>query len=190
VARVFERVGLRTEYMKRYPHQFSGGQRQRIAIARTLVLNPKLIIADEPVSALDVSIQAQVLNLLVELQKEFNLTYLFIAHDLRVVQYVSNRVAVMYLGRIVEHADVADLYDHPRHPYTEALLSAAPMPDPTIQKTRTVLQGDVPSPIHPPAGCHFHLRCRYKKKECRKEAPEYREIRPDHHVACHYPIGQ
>lgn len=189
VTNVLERVGLRPEYMKRYPHQFSGGQRQRIAIARTLVLNPKLIIADEPVSALDVSIQAQVLNLLLELQKEFNLTYLFIAHDLRVVQYVSNRVAVMYLGRIVELADVADLYDHPRHPYTEALLSAAPIPNPTIKKARTILQGDVPSPIHPPAGCHFHLRCRYKKRECWEKIPELHETRPNHYVACHYPIS-
>ena len=190
VAQVLKRVGLRPEHMRRYPHQFSGGQRQRIAIARTLVLNPKLIIADEPVSALDVSIQAQVLNLLLELQKEFNLTYLFIAHDLRVVEYVSRRVAVMYLGRIIELADVADLYDHPRHPYTEALLSAAPMPDPKLKKERKIIQGDVPSAIHPPKGCHFHLRCRYKKPECSEEVPEFHEIRPKHYVACHYPINQ
>ena len=189
VGQVLDRVGLRPEYMRRYPHQFSGGQRQRIAIARTLVLNPKLIIADEPVSALDVSIQAQVLNLLLDLQKEFSLTYLFIAHDLRVVESVSNRVAVMYLGRIVELADVADIYDNPRHPYTEALLSAAPMPDPTLKKDRVILPGDVPSPIHPPEGCHFHLRCPYRKPECGENAPDFREIGPDHYVACHHPVN-
>jgi oligopeptide transport system ATP-binding protein len=188
VARVLERVGLRTEHMSRYPHQFSGGQRQRIAIARTLVLNPRLIIADEPVSALDVSIQAQVLNLLVELRKEFALTYLFIAHDLRVVEYISNRVAVMYLGKIVEMAPVEAIYGRPRHPYTEALLSAVPMPDPKAQKKRITLPGDVPSPIHPPAGCVFHPRCRYRQADCETTAPALEEIEPGHSLACHYPI--
>ena len=162
MAAVLERVGLRPEQMRRYPHQFSGGQRQRIAIARTLVLRPKLIIADEPVSALDVSIQAQVLNLMMELQKEFTLTYLFVAHDLRVVEYVSNRVAVMYLGRIMELAPVEEIYQRPRHPYTLALLSAVPMPDPRAKKERIILQGDVPSPIHPPPGCPFQTRCLYR----------------------------
>ena len=189
VADVLERVGLRPEHMRRYPHQFSGGQRQRIAIARTLVLNPKLIIADEPVSALDVSIQAQVLNLLMELQKEFQLTYLFIAHDLRVVEYVSNRVVVMYLGRIMELADVEEIYSRPRHPYTEALLSAVPMPDPKVKTHRITLKGDVPSPIHPPPGCPFHLRCHYRQADCSIEIPALREISPNHFLACHYPIN-
>jgi oligopeptide transport system ATP-binding protein len=189
VADVLERVGLRPEHMRRYPHQFSGGQRQRIAIARTLVLNPKLIIADEPVSALDVSIQAQVLNLLMELQKEFQLTYLFIAHDLRVVEYVSNRVVVMYLGKIMESANVEEIYSRPRHPYTEALLSAAPMPDPKVKTHRITLKGDVPSPIHPPPGCPFHLRCHYRQADCSAEIPAFREISPNHLIACHYPIN-
>ena len=189
VADVLERVGLRPEHMRRYPHQFSGGQRQRIAIARTLVLNPKLIIADEPVSALDVSIQAQVLNLLMELQKEFQLTYLFIAHDLRVVEYTSNRVVVMYLGRIMELADVEEIYSRPRHPYTEALLSAVPMPDPKVKTNRITLKGDVPSPIHPPSGCPFHLRCHYRQTDCSLEIPALREISPNHFLACHYPIN-
>jgi len=188
VARVLERVGLRTEHMSRYPHQFSGGQRQRIAIARTLVLTPRLIIADEPVSALDVSIQAQVLNLLAELRQEFDLTYLFIAHDLRVVEYISNRVAVMYLGKIVEMAPVEAIYGRPRHPYTEALLSAVPMPDPKAQKKRITLPGDVPSPINPPAGCVFHPRCHYRQADCEKTAPALEEIEPGHSLACHYPI--
>ena len=189
VAGVLERVGLRPEQMRRYPHQFSGGQRQRIAIARTLVLHPKLIIADEPVSALDVSIQAQVLNLLVELQKEFHLTYLFIAHDLRVVEYVSNRVAVMYLGKIMELAPVEELYRQPCHPYTVALFSAVPMPDPKARKERIVLQGDVPSPINRPPGCPFHSRCQFRRGDCATVVPEYREIRPGHFIACHYPVG-
>ena len=189
IADVLKRVGLRPEHMRRYPHQFSGGQRQRIAIARTLVLNPKLIIADEPVSALDVSIQAQVLNLLVELQKEFQLTYLFIAHDLRVVEYVSNRVAVMYLGRIMELANVEEIYSRPRHPYTVALLSAAPMPNPKEKKDRIVLQGDVPSPINPPPGCPFHLRCQHQRNDCSTSIPKYREISPNHYIACHYPLN-
>ena len=189
VARVLERVGLRAEHMSRYPHQFSGGQRQRIAIARTLVLNPRLIIADEPVSALDVSIQAQVLNLLLELRKEFDLTYLFIAHDLRVVEYMSDRVAVMYLGRIMEMAAVDEIYRRPRHPYTEALLSAVPMPDPKARKRRITLTGDVPSPIDPPAGCVFHPRCPYRRAQCESVAPEFREIEPAHYLGCHYPIN-
>jgi oligopeptide transport system ATP-binding protein len=189
VARVLERVGLRTEHMSRYPHQFSGGQRQRIAIARTLVLNPRLIIADEPVSALDVSIQAQVLNLLVELRKEFNLTYLFIAHDLRVVEYISNRVAVMYLGRIMEMAPVEAIYGRPRHPYTEALLSAVPMPDPKAKKKRITLAGDVPSPIHPPKGCVFHPRCRYRRSDCETVLPVLEETADGHFISCHYPLN-
>ena len=189
VASVLARVGLLPEHMRRYPHQFSGGQRQRIAIARTLVLKPKLIIADEPVSALDVSIQAQVLNLLMELQKENSLTYVFIAHDLRVVQYVSNRVAVMYLGRIMELARVEEIYNHPRHPYTVALLSAATLPDPKAKKRRLVLHGDVPSPINPPPGCPFRLRCPSQGDGCSVAVPEMREISPDHFIACHYPAG-
>ncbi len=188
VARVLERVGLRTEHMSRYPHQFSGGQRQRIAIARTLVLNPRLIIADEPVSALDVSIQAQVLNLLVELRKEFNLTYLFIAHDLRVVEYISNRVAVMYLGKIMEMAPVEAIYGRPRHPYTEALLSAVPMPDPKAQKKRITLAGEVPSPIHPPKGCVFHPRCPYRRADCETVLPVLEETAKGHFISCHYPL--
>jgi oligopeptide/dipeptide ABC transporter ATP-binding protein len=174
--------------LRRYPHEFSGGQRQRIGIARALSLHPKLVIADEPVSALDVSIQAQVLNLLVELQEEFELTYIFIAHDLRVVEYVSERVAVMYLGKIVELAEAREIYGKPRHPYTEALLSAAPMPDPKAKKDRIILEGDVPSPIQPPSGCPFHPRCRYRKNDCVSIVPDFRELAPDHGVACHYPI--
>ena len=189
VASVLARVGFRAEDMSRYPHQFSGGQRQRIAIARTLVLRPRLIIADEPVSALDVSIQAQVLNLLRDLQKEFQLTYLFIAHDLRVVEYMSDRVVVMYLGKVMELAGVGNIYERPRHPYTEALFSSVPMPDLKIQKKKITLSGDVPSPINPPSGCVFHTRCPYRRRECETVPPDFVEIEPDHWLSCHYPIN-
>ncbi len=182
---LLERVGLRPEQLKRYPHEFSGGQRQRIGIARALALNPKLIIGDEPVSALDVSIQAQVLNLLMELQEEFGLSYLIIAHDLRVVKHISDQIAVMYLGKLVELAHATDLYSDPLHPYTEALLSAIPFPDPTMKKHRMLLPGDIPSPIHPPPGCHFHTRCKYRMKACDKIEPQFKQSKNEHWVACH-----
>jgi oligopeptide transport system ATP-binding protein len=185
VASLLEKVGLRSEDMLKYPHEFSGGQRQRIGIARALGLNPKLIVCDEPVSALDVSIQAQVINLLEDLQEEFGLSYLFIAHNLNVVEHISNRVAVMYLGKIVELTTDTELYANPQHPYTEALLSAVPVPDPTMEKRRIILQGDVPSPINPPSGCHFHTRCPYKEKICEEEVPEFKDIGGNHWVACH-----
>jgi oligopeptide/dipeptide ABC transporter ATP-binding protein len=185
VARLFERVGLRAAQMDSYPHQFSGGQRQRIGIARALALNPKLIIGDEPVSALDVSIQAQVINLLMDLQRERRLSYLFISHNLAVVEHISHNIAVMYLGRIVEHTDKKTLFTNPQHPYTEALLSAVPVPDPAIKRRKLVVQGDVPSPVKPPPGCHFHTRCPYAVERCKVESPVLREIAPGHLVACH-----
>ena len=185
VASLLQKVGLRAEDMRKYPHEFSGGQRQRIGIARALGLNPKLIVCDEPVSALDVSIQAQVINLLRDVQEAFGLSYLFIAHNLNVVEHISDRVAVMYLGKIVELASDVDLYANPQHPYTEALLSAVPIPDPTVQKKRIILEGDVPSPINPPSGCHFHTRCPYKEKICEEVEPEFKNIGGDHWVACH-----
>jgi oligopeptide transport system ATP-binding protein len=185
IAYLLQKVGLSPDHARRYPHEFSGGQRQRIGIARALALNPKLIIGDEPVSALDVSIQAQVINLLEDIQKEFKLSYIIIAHDLAVVEHVCDRIAVMYLGRIVELAKDRELYTSPLHPYTVALLSAIPVPDPNITKKRIILEGDVPSPMRPPGGCHFHTRCPRKKEECERTIPELTEIGNGHYVACH-----
>jgi len=185
VAALFARVGLRKAQMDSYPHQFSGGQRQRIGIARALALQPKLIVGDEPVSALDVSIQAQVLNLMLDLQHEMGLAYLFISHNLAVVEHISHRIAVMYLGRIVEYTDKRTLFTRALHPYTEQLLLAVPVPDPRVKRQKRVLQGDVPSPVNPPSGCHFHTRCPYAVDRCRVEAPALREVRPGQMVACH-----
>ncbi|MFQ5793687.1 MAG: ABC transporter ATP-binding protein [Candidatus Bipolaricaulia bacterium] len=186
VVELLEAVGLKPDHMRRYPHEFSGGQRQRIGVARALALDPQLIIADEPVSALDVSIQAQVLNLLEDLQEEFGLTYLFIAHDLSVVEHISDRVAVMYLGKVVELADAETLYQNPKHPYTEALLSAIPVPDPDWESERIILKGSVPSPVNPPSGCNFHPRCPYVKSICSQEDPELRQVAHEHFAACHF----
>ncbi|MBL8095089.1 MAG: ATP-binding cassette domain-containing protein [Anaerolineales bacterium] len=186
IVRLLERVGLRPDHLRRYPHEFSGGQRQRIGIARALSLNPRLVICDEPVSALDVSIQAQTLNLLQDLQQDLNLSYIFVAHDLSVVQHISDRIAVMYVGKVAELASAEELYSRPLHPYTEALLSAVPKPDPKAVSGRIVMQGDVADPSNPPSGCYFHPRCRYAKDLCKTKAPEYREVKPDHFVSCHF----
>ena len=185
VRKLLYAVGLSPDHMRRYPHEFSGGQRQRIGIARALALEPQLVVADEPVSALDVSIQAQVMNLLEDLQEQFGLTYLFIAHDLSLVKYISDRVAVMYLGKIVETAETEALFSNPKHPYTETLMSAVPIPNPRLKMKRIGLEGDVPSPMNPPAGCHLHPRCRYAQDICRHDPPVYRELEEKHYVACH-----
>ncbi len=185
VINLLERVGLRAEHIRRYPHEFSGGQRQRIGLARALSLHPKLIFCDEPVSALDVSIQAQTLNLMQDLQADFNLAYLFVAHDLSVVQHISDRVAVMYVGKIAEMAESNELYNNPLHPYTEALMTAVPKPDPKHESERVIMQGDVADPSNPPSGCYFHPRCQYAKDICVEKEPEFRELRPDHFVSCH-----
>jgi peptide/nickel transport system ATP-binding protein len=186
VAELLKKVGLRPEYMRRYPHAFSGGQRQRIGIARALALHPRMVICDEAVSALDVSVQAQILNLLLDLQSEMNLTYMFISHDLSVVEYIADRVAVMYVGKLVEMAPTGKLYTAPRHPYTEALMSAVPKPDPRLRSQRIILEGDVADPANPPSGCYFHPRCRYAQSRCSLEEPVLRDTGDNHFVACHF----
>ena len=185
VAELLSMVGLRPEFMRRFPHAFSGGQRQRIGIARALALNPRLIVADEPVSALDVSVQAQVLNLMMDLQSELGLTYLFVAHDLSVVKHISDRIAVMYVGKLVEMAPTDELFNSPKHPYTAALLSSVPEPDPRVRRDRVVLQGEVANPANPPSGCYFNPRCEYATDVCRSETPQLREIAPGHYASCH-----
>jgi oligopeptide/dipeptide ABC transporter ATP-binding protein len=186
VADLMKKVGLSADHMYRFPHEFSGGQRQRIGIARALAVQPKMIVCDEAVSALDVSIQAQVINLLKKLQTEFHLTYIFIAHDLAVVKHISDRIAVMYLGKIVETSAKKELFDRPMHPYTKALISAIPVPNPEAKRQRIILTGDVPSPINPPSGCRFHTRCPIAKEICSREEPTFEEKRPAHFVACHF----
>ena len=185
VEELLETVGLNKDHASRYPHEFSGGQRQRIGIARALAVEPRFIIADEPISALDVSIQAQIINLLKELQDKYNLTYLFISHDLSVVEHISDTVGVMYLGNLVEYGATPDIFSHPLHPYTKALFSAIPIPDPTIRRERIVLQGSIPSPANPPKGCKFHTRCPYATERCKTEVPQQREVEPGHYVVCH-----
>jgi oligopeptide/dipeptide ABC transporter ATP-binding protein len=186
VTQIAEKTGLNVSYLKRYPHAFSGGQRQRIAIARSLISQPRLIVCDEAVSALDVSIKAQIINLLKDLQEQLQITYIFISHDLSIVQNISDRVAVMHLGKIVELAPVDSLFEHPKHPYTEALLSAVPEPDPNYKKDRIILEGEVPNPANPPSGCHFHPRCTYKTDKCIQEEPELQAVGENHYAACHY----
>ena len=182
---LMQQVGLLVEHYYRYPHELSGGQRQRVGLARALIVNPELVVCDEPVSALDVSVQSQILNLLVDMQKKRKLTYLFISHDMAVIRYVSDRVGVMYLGHLVEEADTAELFRNPRHPYTQVLLSAVPSPNPHVRKQRTVLEGELPSPIDPPSGCVFHTRCPYATERCRRETPEMRSVGEGHKLACH-----